>query len=117
MGEHRGVSATREYARDYMRMYRVLNPDRDREYRRRYCEKNEKKIRARNKQRYIKMRVIRLYTQGKSRSEIARILGLSHWNVSYRLRQCGVTLQRELEVRDNIRAKSHRDRHLHRDRV
>ena len=61
--------------------------------------------------------LIDLFCEGKTRKEIARILGTSQWNVSYRLRQCGVTLRREIEVRDKIRATSHCDSSLHRHSV
>ena len=61
--------------------------------------------------------IIDLFCQGKTRKEIAAILGISQWNVGDRLRQCGVTLQREIEVRDKIRATSHCDSPLHRHSV
>lgn len=49
--------------------------------------------------------IIQLYCKGMTRKQIAGILGLSQWNATYRLRQCGVTLEREIAFSDKIRAK------------
>jgi DNA-binding NarL/FixJ family response regulator len=86
-------------------------------YDRQYFLKNREHLKRLKQLRRRKARLITLFCEGKTRKEIARILGMSQWNVSHRLRQCGVTLQREQDVRDKIRAKSHRDRDLYRHSV
>lgn len=64
-----------------------------------------------------KHQLIKLYSLGTPTKRIAAMLGKSPWSVRHHLRQCGVTLQMEIEFRDNLRESGVRVSNLHRARV
>lgn len=97
-------------------------------YKREWWEKNRERCLVQKNARYesqkrrmrsarLDRRIVELYCKGMTRQQIAEMLGLSLWNTTYRLRQCGVTLEREIAFSDKIRAKGLRIRDLYHPRL